>query len=209
MRYRSVRLILLSFLAFSSVALSAGEPASSAEETSALPVGASLPTLELTSPDGQPFDLNGAVAAKPTILILYRGGWCPYCNKQLGQLQAINTELIDLGYQIIAVSPDRPEKIRSVLDKTQYDYQLISDTRLAAALACGVAFKVEAKMVEKLRGYGIDLEEASGETHHLLPVPTVFVLDTEGTVRYVYSNADYKVRIDPAELVNEARKALG
>jgi hypothetical protein len=65
----------LSFLALSSVALSAGEPASSAEETSPLPVGAALPTLELTSPDGQPFDLNGAVAAKPTILILYRGGW--------------------------------------------------------------------------------------------------------------------------------------
>jgi peroxiredoxin len=127
----------------------------------------------------------------------------------LGQLQAINTELIELGYQIIAVSPDRPEKIRNVLDKTQYDYQLISDTKLSAALACGVAFELDGKMVEKLRGYGYDLEEASGETHHMLPVPTVFVLDTNGTIRYVYSNADYKVRIDPAELIDAARNALG
>lgn len=127
----------------------------------------------------------------------------------MGQLQAINTELIDLGYQIIAISPDRPEKIRSLLEKTSYDYQLVSDARLSAALACGVAFQLDAKTVELYKGYGIDLEDASGETHHLLPVPTVFVLDTEGTIRFVHSDPNYKVRIDPQQLLAAARKALG
>jgi len=127
----------------------------------------------------------------------------------LGQLQAINTDLIDLGYQIIAISPDRPEKIRNLLEKTPYDYQLVSDTSLSAARACGVAFKVNAKTIEMYKGYGIDLEDASGETHHLLPVPSVFVLDTEGTVRFVHSDPNYKVRIDPQQLLAAARKALG
>ena len=127
----------------------------------------------------------------------------------MGQLQEINAELIDLGYQIIAISPDRPEKIRSVLEKTSYDYRIVSDSKLSAALACGVAFTLDAKTVEKYKGYGFDLEDASGETHHMLPVPTVFVLDTGGTIRFVYSNADYKVRIDPERLMAQARKALG
>jgi peroxiredoxin len=28
-----------------------------------------------------------------------------------------------------------------------------------------------------------------------LPVPSVFIIDTTGTIRYVYSNPDYKVRL--------------
>ena len=75
MRNLCATLILASSIAVSSVPATAGEPAASAEQTSPLPVGASLPQLQLTSPEGQPFDLNAAVAEKPTILILYRGGW--------------------------------------------------------------------------------------------------------------------------------------
>lgn len=75
MRNRFTTLVLLSAIAGAAIPVTAGEPASSAEETSPLPVGASIPRLELTSSEGQPFDLNAAVAAKPTILILYRGGW--------------------------------------------------------------------------------------------------------------------------------------
>jgi len=68
-------LILLAAIGGSSLPLTAGEPAASAEAISPLPVGASIPSLELTSSEGQPFDLDAAIAAKPTILILYRGGW--------------------------------------------------------------------------------------------------------------------------------------
>ena len=100
--------------------------------------------------------------------------------------------MAELGYQVIAVSPYRPEKVRAVEEKSSYDYRLLSDTELAAALALGVAFTVDARTVERYKGYGIDLEDASGEAHHMLPVPAVFVLDTSGRIRYVYANPDYK-----------------
>lgn len=126
----------------------------------------------------------------------------------MGQLQEISSQIAELGYQIIAISPDRPEKVRAVLEKSPYDYRLLSDTKLTVALAMGLAFTVDAKTVEKYKGYGIDLEEASGETHRMLPVPAVFVLDTSGGIRYVYANPDYKSRCDPDVILAEAKKAL-
>jgi peroxiredoxin len=52
-----------------------GEPAATAQEVTPLAVGDSLPELTLKTAEGEAFDLNAAVAKKPTILILYRGGW--------------------------------------------------------------------------------------------------------------------------------------
>lgn len=37
--------------------------------------GSELPPIKVLTLDGEEFDLNRAVAAKPTILIYYRGGW--------------------------------------------------------------------------------------------------------------------------------------
>ncbi len=38
-------------------------------------IGTAVPKLTLTAVDGSAFDLNAAIAQKPTILIFYRGGW--------------------------------------------------------------------------------------------------------------------------------------
>lgn len=62
-------------------------------------------------------------------------------------------------------------------------------------------------MVEQYKGYGINLEEAAGEAHHLLPVPAVFVI-TEGIIRFQYANPDYKVRLQPDVLLAAATAAL-
>lgn len=76
---------------------------------------------------------------------------------------------------------------------------------MEAAKSFGIAFRVDAATVEKYKGYGIDLEQASGETHHLLPVPSVFVVGREGTVLFSYVNPDYRVRLDPDVLLAVAK----
>ena len=75
MRNGLALLVLAASVAAPSLPLTAAEPAASAELTKPLPVGAALPRLALTSSAGEPFDLNAAIAEKPTVLILYRGGW--------------------------------------------------------------------------------------------------------------------------------------
>jgi peroxiredoxin len=58
-----------------------------------------------------------------------------------------------------------------------------------------VAYHVDDGTLAKMREYGVDLEVSTGTTLHQLPVPSVFIIDTLGTIRYVYSNPDYRVRL--------------
>lgn len=181
---------------------------SKAEDIQPLSVGAMVPSLTLEDADGNVFDFNKAIKKQPAVVIFYRGGWCPYCNLQLGQLQTVEPNLLELGYQILAISPDRPKKLAESSDKQHLTYTLLSDSTMKAAKAFGIAFRVDDETINKYRGYGIDLEAASGQTHHLLPVPAVFIVGTDGTINYRYTNPDYKVRLSPDELLKAAQAAI-
>jgi len=126
----------------------------------------------------------------------------------LGQLQEIHSELIELGYRIIAISPDRPEKVSELMEKRKLDYLLLSDSKMTAAKAFGVAYEVDEETLKLYKGFGINLEEASGEDHNLLPVPSVFVVGADGIIDFQYVNPDYKIRIDPDVLLAAAKAAL-
>ena len=170
--------------------------ARSAEEICPILIGANMPELTLRTVDGKLFNLNEAIRNKPTVLIFYRGGWCPYCNIQLGQLQKIEAEIIKSGYQIIAISPDRPGKLSESIDKYKMNYLLLSDSNMAGAKAFGIAFKLDEATIKKYDEYGIDLVDASGEKHYSLPVPAVFVVGTDGIIKFEYVNPNYKVRLE-------------
>lgn len=111
-----------------------------------------------------------------------------------------------MGYQIIAVSPDQPENLRKSVDKHSLSYTLVSDSKMTASKAFGLAHKVNEETLRRYRGFGIDLEKASGERHHLLPVPAVFVVGPDGTIKFQYVNPDHRIRLD-AEVLLAAAKA--
>ncbi len=46
-----------------------------ADKIRPLLVGATVPELTLLTQADDPFDLNAALAKKPTVLIFYRGNW--------------------------------------------------------------------------------------------------------------------------------------
>ena len=75
-----------------------------------------------------------------------------------------------------------------------------------AARAFGIAFQVDEATLGEYKGYGIDLEEASGESHHLLPVPSVFLIDTDGVVRFVHYDPNYEERLENDALLEAARE---
>lgn len=182
--------------------------AESAEAVSPLAVGATVPDVILTGTDGQPVALREQLDT-PVVLVFYRGGWCPYCNLQLAGLQEIEDDLQALGVRILAVSPDLPENLLSTVAKESLAYTLLSDSAMKAARAFGIAFRVDDATIEKYKGYNIDLEAASGQSHHLLPVPAVFIIGTDGVISFVYANADYKVRLAPEKLLAAAKRVQG
>jgi peroxiredoxin len=107
---------------------------------------------------------------------------------------------------VIAISADRPSALAKSREKHDLGYTLYSDGSLAAARAFGIAYQLDDAEVARYAGYDIDLEAASGHSHHQLPVPSVFLVEAGGTIRWVYSNPDYEVRPDNASLLEAARK---
>lgn len=113
-----------------------------------------------------------------------------------------------MGYQIIAISPDRPEKLKESILKHNLNYTVLSDSPMESAKAFGIAYKVDKETVANLNKFGIDLEDASGKKHNYLPVPAVFVIGVDGVIKFTYVNSDYKVRIDTDVLLSAAKAAL-
>ena len=118
----------------------------------------------------------------------------------------MEAELAELGFPVVAISADRPAELVKSLEAEGLGYTLYSDSALSAARSFGIVFQLDDAMVAGYARYGIDLEKASGESHHQLPVPSVFLVEAGGTIRWVYSNPDYKVRPDNARLLEAARK---
>ena len=172
-----------------------------------LKVGDAIPDVKLRTEENQEVSLPKLVAEKPTVLIFYRGGWCPFCTRHLKDLVGIEEDLKKEGAQLLAISMDTPAKLKETPGRDKLGYQLLSDSDAVAIKAFGLAFKVDDKTVEKYKGYGINLDAASGKDHHLLPHPAVFVVDPSGKVRFVHFNADYKVRLEPAKILEAVRAA--
>ena len=179
--------------------------ASSPEETNPLKTGEKIPEVNIKNMKGDAVSLSSLISEKNTILIIYRGGWCPYCNIHLAKLQEIESELLDLGFQIIAVSADSPEMLSETLKKNELSFSLYSDNGSELSKAFGLAFKVSDEYMDKLATYNIDLEGATGNKEHILPVPAVYMLNTSGLIEYDYSNPNYKVRLDAGELLSQAK----
>lgn len=172
-------------------------------------VGERAPNALLRDKDGNSIALEDVYTSAPTVLIFYRGGWCPYCNTHLGKLATIEDELKNAGYQVVAISPDAPESLRSTHDKTAGKVQLLSDSKAAAAKAFGLAFRFPEETVSMYTDkYKIDLEKsAGGETHHILPAPAAFLIGQDGVIRYRFYSPDYRKRVDEKELLQEAQRS--
>jgi peroxiredoxin len=117
----------------------------------------------------------------------------------------VEPELAKLGFPILAISADRPAQLRDSLKEQELGYTLYSDAPLAAARAFGIAFQLSDTEVREYKEYGIDLEEASGHDHHQLPVPSVFLVEAGGKIRWVYSNPNYEIRPDNSEILEAVR----
>lgn len=168
----------------------------------ALKVGDSIPDVTLRTEENQVVSLRTLVSEKPTVLIFYRGGWCPFCNRHLQSLVGIEDDVNKAGAQLLAISMDTPEKLKATPDRAKLGYRLLSDSDASAVKAFGIAFKVEDALFKKYKdAYHIDLEAASGNDHHILPYPAVFIADTNGVIRFAHVNADYKVRLEPAKIL--------
>ena len=192
---------------------SAALPAS-AKETTPLKTGDRAPAFTVRTVDDEPFVFDPENLERPTILISFRGGWCPYCNTQLSGLHMVIPELREIGFDVFFLSNDRPELLYSSLKmETQesidgLDYVILSDADLSAALALGTAFRIDDGQIGRLEKKNRDYQGSSIGKHNALAVPSVFVVDRSGEIVYDFVHPNYKIRLPAEDLLAVASELM-
>lgn len=180
--------------------------AEAAENVTPLLNGQTIPNATVKTAEGDPVSLRALVMQKPSIVLFYRGGWCPYCNRQLAALKDIEKELVDMGYQVLAISPESPERLQEQKLETEFAVQLLSDESLAAIKGFGIGFYMPEELTQRYESkMKIALTDDKSDGRAVLPAPAVFIADQKGLITFNYVNPNYKVRLAP-ELLLEAAK---
>lgn len=170
-----------------------------ATEITPLLIGEKIPNVTLKSVENTDVDLMELISKKRTVLVFYRGGWCPYCNAHLAALVEAEKELLDLGYQIIAISPDAPKSLKVTDEKEKLNYLLLSDSLGELSKAVGIAFQAP-------ENYKATIAKGSdGVNNSFLPVPAVFILNVNAEIEFEHISPNFKNRISNDLLIAVAK----
>lgn len=204
-------LLSLSLLALISINALALERtvANDAADVRPLLIGQGAPNTTLQTVDSAPVSFKALTMEKPSVVIFYRGGWCPYCNRQLAGLKDIEGQLAELGYQILAISPETPAQLQAQKLQEKFTVRLLSDATLDTMKGFGIAFYVDEQTTSKYKtSWDIDLNQQDNSGRAVLPAPAVFILDKSGKIKFSFVNPDYKERLSPELLLSAARLVL-
>lgn len=195
------KILLVALFVLTGTAYAQNELPKTALEISPLLIGEKIPAVTLLSSEGKTVNLLEIIQKQKAILVFYRGGWCPYCNIQLAALGQNEKELLALGFQIIAVSPDAPAGLLQTDEKEKLNYLLLSDSKGELSKAMGLAFQAPENYKP------IITKGSEGINTTFLPVPAVFFVGTNGLIQFEHITPDFKNRIS-VELLIAVAKSL-
>ena len=165
-------------------------------------IGAVVPDFILPNAAGEPVQLAALLARGPVVLSFYRGEWCPFCNLELRALQQHLGEITAAGATVVAISPQAVDHAVSVTAKNELGFDVLSDVDQSVMAAYGLLYTVEGdtrELMEHVFSRDLALENADGTWR--LPIPATLVLDRDGIVRAAAVDADYRTRMEPADII--------
>lgn len=164
--------------------------------------GDTAPDFTLQNSRGQAVTLSEELKKGPVVLTWYRGGWCPYCNVQLAAYQQFLPQIEELGAQLIAVSPELPDKSLTTVEKNGLRFTVLSDSGLKIARKYGLVFELTPE-VEKLYAGFFSMQEYNGPdaAKNELPLAATYVIAPDGKITWSFLEADYTKRAEPRDIV--------
>jgi peroxiredoxin len=156
--------------------------------------------------------INGEKISKllnkgPVIITFYRGGWCPYCVKQLKDIQENLLKIKNNGALLIAISPEKKSEVEKTKRKNNLDFTLISDSHNTLAKKLNLTFKVEPAVVDEYKSLGIDLVASQDNEDYELPMPATFVVDRNQKIIFSFADADYTKRASTEDIIMAVKQA--
>ncbi|KAK3315781.1 redoxin domain-containing protein [Apodospora peruviana] len=168
------------------------------ESENVIKVGTTIPEFKLSDATGNIVSSSELVAKGPVLIIFYRGGWCPYCNLALAAYQKHLDEFKEKGVTVIGISPQLPDTSLTVAEKNALKFTVLSDVGNELGRKLGLVWTMPEYLRPFLKQFGADIEGGNGDDTFEVPVPANILVDGKGVVQNVYTNPDYRKRLDPA-----------
>ena len=155
-------------------------------------IGALAPTVTAVTADGSPASLAAISGSSGVIVAFVRSAdWCPFCKKQLIELNEAETDIWANGWQVVGLSYDAPEKLAEFKGKSNITFPLFSDADSTTIKAFGL---LNEEVDADSRSYGI-------------PHPALVFIGNDGTVRAVLREESFRTR-PSIDLINETIETL-
>jgi peroxiredoxin len=176
-------------------------------DTAGIPDGVLAPGSPM--PDGELLDVRGdattladARDGRAAVVVLYRGGWCPFCSLTLRAYEEqLLGDLAQRGVALIAVSPQTPDGSLSAQEANALTYSVLSDPGNQIAKALGVLFVPAEETRAAQRELGLDTTVVNADGTGELPMPTVALVDEAGTLRWIDVHPNYTTRTEPTAIL--------
>ena len=159
-----------------------------------LDVGSKLPHFDVTDLDGNTVtseDFHG----KPTVLLFYRGSWCPLCVAQIDELVQRYKDIDRLGIQVCLISSQHESQSQALAERFDVPFRFLvdKDNKAAEALEIAVANGVPVGV--------------PGDYPPNTSMPTLVVTSAGGTILFSDQTNNYRVRPEPDVFLAILRRA--
>ncbi|WP_299781480.1 peroxiredoxin-like family protein [uncultured Formosa sp.] len=169
-------------------------------------IGDIAPDFKLKNALNKDVTLHEYLKKGPIVLTWYRGGWCPYCNLTLQRLQQELSNFQAEGANLLALTPELPDKSMNTTEKHELKFEVLSDVGNEVGKTYGIIYKLTDDVANHYQN-NFDLHGFNGDESNELPLAATYVINQDGKITYEFLEVDYRKRAEPADIVN-ALKAL-
>jgi peroxiredoxin len=131
-------------------------------------VGDKAPDFTLPDTDLKQRSLKEFIGNK-TLLAFFVGAFTSVCTKEMCTFRDSMARLIDLKAQIVGIAVTDPFSNKAFAEKNRLSFPILSDYKR-----------------EVIKAYGIQLPDFAGLKDYSTAKRSIFILDKDGIVRYVW-----------------------
>lgn len=161
-----------------------------------LKIGEKVPDFTLKDITGNRIKLSSLLGKGNILLVFYRGSWCSICNTQIANLSKDYQKFKKMKTEIVAISSGNVKEGRKTEEKAKPEFPLLLDTNSEVIESYGILVKKR------------ELKDIPALMHRKknYAMPSVFLLDKEGILRYKYIGKTFTDRPSNEDLLKGIKK---
>lgn len=110
---------------------------------------------------------------------------------------------------MIAISPQTLEHSAATVERLKLTFPVLSDHGGNLAEECKIKFEFSEAMKTAYLTFDVDLREYNGVDEWALPVPVTYIVKDGGEIVAAHVDSDYTKRMEPGEMLEAVKRAVG